>query len=88
MNNNDVIPIPPPPSASTLGIIGAFLISQSVDIKNVPKIDRNKITPKRRKSKKDNKIEKLEEERDYWKNKCLREENNGDTIGWFDHWFE
>ena len=31
-------------------------------------------------------VERLEKERDYWKSRCLREEDDGDTLGLFKHW--
>lgn len=31
-------------------------------------------------------VERLEKERDYWKSRCLREEDDGDTLGIFRHW--
>jgi hypothetical protein len=31
-------------------------------------------------------VERLEKERDYWKSRCLREEDDGDTLGIFKHW--
>ena len=31
-------------------------------------------------------VERLEKERDYWKSRCLREEDDGDTLGLFRHW--
>ncbi|MBR6448328.1 MAG: hypothetical protein IKS96_07410 [Fibrobacter sp.] len=31
-------------------------------------------------------VERLEKERDYWKSRCIREEEDGDTLGIFKHW--
>lgn len=31
-------------------------------------------------------VERLEKERDYWKSRCLSEEDDGDTLGIFRHW--
>lgn len=31
-------------------------------------------------------VERLEKERDYWKSRCLREEDDGDSLGIFRHW--
>ena len=33
-------------------------------------------------------VERLENERDYWKARCLHEEDDGDTLGIFKHWDE
>ena len=35
---------------------------------------------------KSNEVERLEKERDYWKARCLHEEDDGDTLGIFRHW--
>lgn len=84
MSNNDIDALTSSTSP-VLGIVGAFLASQSVDPQNAPKIDWKKILPKRRKSKKDKQIEKLEEERDYWKRQSLRDEDD-DSLNLFRHW--
>lgn len=84
MSNND-IDVSTSSTPPVLGIVGVFLASQSVNLQNAPKIDWKKILPKRRKSKKDKQIEKLEEERDYWKRQCLRDEDD-DSLNLFRHW--